>query len=55
MPKPEAPAVERFIHRENVALFRRRLAESHDDAERKVLLQLLAEEEAKAPPREEKP
>ena len=55
LPKPEALAVERFIHRENVALFRMRLAEPHDDAERKVLLQLLAEEEAKDPPREEKP
>ena len=39
--------IERFIHRENLALFRKRLAEPHDDAERKVLLQLLAEEEAK--------
>ena len=55
MPKPEELAVESFIHRENVALFRRRLAELHDDAERRVLLQLLAEEEAKDLPREEKP
>ncbi|MDO8399313.1 MAG: hypothetical protein Q7T45_15980 [Bradyrhizobium sp.] len=47
MPKPRGLTVESFIHRENLALFRMRLAEPHDDAERKVLLQLLAEEEAK--------
>ena len=55
MAKPEDLAVERFIHRENVALFRKCLAEPHDDAEHKVLLQLLAEEEAKDLPRGEKP
>lgn len=47
--------MEKFIHRENVALFRKRLAEPHDDAEHKVLLQLLAEEEAKDLPRGEEP
>jgi hypothetical protein len=47
LPKPGGLAVEDFIHRENLALFRKRLAEPHDDAERKVLLKLLAEEEAK--------
>ena len=39
--------MEKYIHRENLALFRQRLAEPHDDAEREVLLKLLAEEEAK--------
>jgi hypothetical protein len=39
--------VEKFIHRENLALFRKRLAEPHGDAEHQVLLKLLAEEEAK--------
>jgi hypothetical protein len=39
--------MEKFIHQENLALFRKRLAEPHDDAERQVLLKLLAEEEAK--------
>lgn len=39
--------MDKFIHRENLALFRKRLAEPHDDAERKVLLKLLAEEEAR--------
>jgi hypothetical protein len=39
--------MERFIHRQNLALFRKRLAEPCDDAQRRVLLKLLAEEEAK--------
>lgn len=42
-------AVERFIHMENLALFKKRLAEPHSDAERKVLLKLLADEAAKEP------
>lgn len=32
------------------ALFRKRLAEPCDDAQRRLLLKLLAEEEAKEPP-----
>ena len=42
--------MEKFIHREDLALFKRRLAEPRSDAERKVLLNLLADEEAKEPP-----
>jgi hypothetical protein len=42
--------MEKYIHRENIALFKKRLAESHDDSEREVLLKLLADEEAKEPP-----
>ncbi len=42
--------MEKYVHRENVALFKQRLAEAHSDAEREVLLKLLAEEEAKEPP-----
>ena len=42
--------MEEFIHRENLALFRKRLAEPHDDAEHQVLLKLLAEEEARGLP-----
>jgi hypothetical protein len=38
--------MEKYVHRENVALFRKRLAEAHSDAERKVLLKLLAKEQA---------
>ena len=32
--------MESFIHRENLALFRKRLAEPRDEAERQVLLKL---------------
>jgi len=42
---------EKYVHRENLALFKKRLAEAHSDAERQVLLKLLADEEAKEPPR----
>jgi hypothetical protein len=42
--------VEKFIHRENVALYKRQLTESHTDAVQKVLLKLLADEEAKGTP-----
>jgi hypothetical protein len=41
--------MEKFIRRENPALFNKRLAEAHTDAEREVLLKLLADEEAKEP------
>jgi hypothetical protein len=39
--------VEKYIHRENLALLRKRLTEPHDEATHKVLLKLLMEEEAK--------
>ena len=39
--------MERFIHRHNLALFKKRLAEPCDDAQRQVLLKLLAEEKAR--------
>jgi hypothetical protein len=39
--------MEKFIHRENLALYRKRLAEAKDNATRNVILKLLAEEEAK--------
>jgi hypothetical protein len=39
--------VEKFVHRENVALYMKHLLEPHTDAERKVLL---ADEEAKGAP-----
>lgn len=42
-------AMEGFIHRENLALYRKCLAEPCDDARRRLLLKLLAEEEARAP------
>jgi hypothetical protein len=39
--------MEKVIHRENLALFKKCLAEPHTDAEREVLLRLLADEQAK--------
>jgi hypothetical protein len=39
--------MEKYIHQENLNLLRRRLTEAHDDATHKVLLKLLAEEEAR--------
>jgi hypothetical protein len=42
--------MEKYIHGENLALFKKRLAEPHTDAEREILLKLLADEEAKEPP-----
>lgn len=42
--------MDRYIHRENLALFRKRLADSKTtEAEREVILKLLAEEEAREP------
>jgi hypothetical protein len=41
--------MEKFIHRENLAVFKKRLAEPHTDPEREVLLKLMADEEAKEP------
>jgi hypothetical protein len=43
--------MEKFIHRENLALFKKRLAEPRGESERQVLLKLLADEEAKDSPR----
>jgi hypothetical protein len=39
--------MDEYIHRENLSLLRKRLSEAHDDATHRVLLKLLAEEEAK--------
>jgi hypothetical protein len=39
--------MDEYVHRENLSLLRKRLAEAHDDATHKVLLKLLAEEKAK--------
>jgi hypothetical protein len=41
------PRVDQYIHRGNIAVYRRRLLETSDTAARKVLFRLLAEEEAK--------
>jgi hypothetical protein len=42
--------MEKFIQRENVALYKKRLAEPQTDAERKIIRELLADEEAKDAP-----
>lgn len=39
--------MESFVHRENLERFRRLLAQTTDEAERRTILKLLAEEEAK--------
>ena len=39
--------MDRFIRRENLALFKKKLAEPHTAAEHKILLKLQAEERAK--------
>jgi hypothetical protein len=39
--------VEDFVHRENLAIFKRQLADVKNDVHRQLLLKLLAEEEAK--------
>jgi hypothetical protein len=39
--------VEDFVHRENLIIFKRRLADTKNDVQRQLLLKLLAEEEAK--------
>jgi hypothetical protein len=49
-PLSQGSGLDGFIHRENLALFRKRLAETHDAATHEVLLQLLAAEEAKGKP-----
>jgi hypothetical protein len=46
----EDHSMERYIHRENLALFKRRLMEQCTDAQRGTLMKLLADEEAKKPP-----
>ena len=46
----EGPLMEKYIHQQNLALFKKRLAEPHTPAEREVLMELLTDEQAKEPP-----
>jgi len=39
--------MDKYIHRENLALFKKRLAEAKDESQRQIVAQLLAAEEAK--------
>jgi hypothetical protein len=41
--------MEDFLRRENLTIFKRRLALAEDDAQRQLLLKLLAQDEAKTP------
>jgi hypothetical protein len=41
-------SVESFVHSENIKSFKKQLEVATDDAQRKMLLRLLAQEEAKA-------
>ena len=41
--------MEKYIHRGNLTLLKKRLAEPHTDAEREVLMKLLTDEQAKEP------
>ena len=41
--------MEEFIRRENLKILKRHLALAKDEAQRQLLLKLLAEEEARAP------
>ena len=42
--------MEDFVHRENLIIFKRRLADAKSDVHRQLLLKLLAEEESKGGP-----
>jgi hypothetical protein len=44
------PLMEKFIHEQNLALFKKRLAEPHTNAEQEILVKLLRDEQAKEPP-----
>ena len=41
--------MDKFIHRHNLENYRKQLAETKDEAQRRVLMKLVAEEEAKDP------
>ena len=41
--------MEKFIHDENLKLFRKRLVEATDETQRELILSLIKEEEAKTP------
>ena len=42
--------MEDFVHRENLTIFKRQLANAKNDVQRQLLLKLLAEEESKGGP-----
>ena len=42
--------MEDFVHRQNLIIFKRRLAESNNESQRQMLVKLLADEEARGGP-----
>ncbi|WP_198137017.1 hypothetical protein [Nitrobacter hamburgensis] len=42
--------MQRYVHEENILLYRKLLADTMDEQKRKIILKLLAEEEAKELP-----
>jgi hypothetical protein len=44
-------SMEKFIHDENLKLFRKRLAEAANETDRHIIRELIAEQEAKKPRR----
>jgi hypothetical protein len=42
-------AMDEYIHQQNLILFKKQIAEVNDEVKRKMLMKLLAEEEAKEP------
>jgi hypothetical protein len=47
--------MEKFIHDENLKLFRKRLLDAISEEDRRIICDLIAEEEARYPPRVTKP
>jgi hypothetical protein len=43
-------SMQRYVHEENILLYRKLLADTMDEQKRKIILKLLAEEEAKELP-----
>jgi hypothetical protein len=43
-------SMQRYVHEENILLYRKLLADTPDEQKRKIILKLLAEEEAKELP-----
>ena len=41
--------MDEYIHQQNMVLFKKQIAEVNDEVKRKMLMKLLAEEEAKEP------
>jgi hypothetical protein len=50
LPREGDLSMQRYVHEENILLYRKLLAETTDEEKRKIILKLLAEEEAKELP-----